>query len=214
MVWYILKSTLTLNKVKMKDKILFLGPSDSPVFVWLQKNGENVFSTVDKITVEYILENGFNFLISYGYRWILRKEILDLFPKRAINMHISYLPYNRGADPNFWSFIEGTPKGVSIHYLDEGVDTGDIIVQKEVSFDSLDTETLASSYQKLQVEIQNLFFQHWVLIKSQKCDRTPQVGTGTTHRVKDKEHLLHLMKKDGWNTKLSVLVNYSKNLKK
>lgn len=198
----------------MKDKILFLGPSDSPVFVWLQKNGENVFSTVDKITVEYILENGFNFLISYGYRWILRKEILDLFPKRAINMHISYLPYNRGADPNFWSFIEGTPKGVSIHYLDEGVDTGDIIVQKEVSFDSLDTETLASSYQKLQVEIQNLFFQHWVLIKSQKCDRTPQVGTGTTHRVKDKEHLLHLMKKDGWNTKLSVLVNYSKNLKK
>ena len=121
----------------MKDKILFLGPSDSPVFVWLQKNGENVFSTVDKITVEYVLENGFNFLISYGYRFILRKEILDLFPNRAINMHISYLPYNRGADPNFWSFIEGTPKGVTIHYLDEGVDTGDIIVQKEVSFDSI-----------------------------------------------------------------------------
>ncbi len=198
----------------MKDKILFLGPSDSPVFVWLQKNGENVFSTVDKITVEYVLENGFNFLISYGYRFILRKEILDLFPNRAINMHISYLPYNRGADPNFWSFIEGTPKGVTIHYLDEGVDTGDIIVQKEVFFDSLDSVTLASSYQKLQVEIQNLFFQYWGLIKSQKCNRTPQVGTGTTHRVKDKEHLLHLMEKDGWNTKLSVLVNYSKDSKK
>lgn len=198
----------------MKDKILFLGPSDSPVFVWLQKNGENVFSTVDKITVDYILENGFNFLISYGYRFILRKEILDLFPNRAINMHISYLPYNRGADPNLWSFIEGTPKGVSIHYLDEGVDTGDIIVQKKVSFDSLDSETLASSYQKLQVEIQNLFFQHWDLIKNEKCDRTPQVGTGTTHRVKEKEHLLHIMEKDGWNTKLSVLDNYRKDLKK
>jgi methionyl-tRNA formyltransferase len=197
----------------MKDKILFLGQSDSPVFVWLQKNGENVFSTQDKITVDYILENGFNFLISYGYRFILRKEILNLFPYRAINMHISYLPFNRGADPNFWSFIERTPKGVSIHYLDEGVDTGDIIVQKEVSFDSLDSETLASSYQKLQIEIQNLFFQYWVLIKSQKCDRTPQIGTGTTHRVKDKEHLLHLMEKDGWNTKLSVLVNYSKHSK-
>ena len=198
----------------MKDKILFLGPSDSPVFVWLQKNGENVFSTVDKITVEYVLENGFNFLISYGYRFILRKEILDLFPNRSINMHISYLPYNRGADPNFWSFIEGTPKGVSIHYLDEGVDTGDVIVQKEVYFDSLNTETLASSYQKLQVEIQNLFFQYWDLIKSHKCNRTPQVGIGTTHIVKDKEHLLHLMEKDGWNTKLSVLVNYSNDSKK
>ena len=198
----------------MKNKILFLGPSDSPVFVWLQKNDENVFSTIDKITVDYILENGFDFLISYGYRFILRKDILDLFPNRAINMHISYLPYSRGADPNFWSFIEGTPKGVSIHYLDEGVDTGEIIVQKEVSFDSLDTETLASSYQKLQVEIQNLFFQHWDLIKNQKCDRIRQVGAGTTHRVKEKEHLLHLMEKNGWNTKLSVIVNYSKDLKK
>ena len=198
----------------MKNKILFLGPSDSPVFEWLQKNGENILSTEDKITAGYIIENGFDFLISYGYRFILRKEILDLFPNKAINMHISYLPYNRGADPNFWSFIEGTPKGVSIHYLDEGVDTGDIIVQNEVSFDSLATETLASSYQKLQKEIQNLFFQHWDLIKNQKCDRIPQVGTGTTHRVKDKKHLTLLLEKDGWNTKLSVLVNYNKDIKK
>ena len=198
----------------MKNKILFLGQCDSPVFEWLQKNGENVSSTDAKITVSYILENGFDFLISYGYRFILRKEILDLFPNRAINMHISYLPYNRGADPNFWSFIDGTPKGVSIHYLEEGVDTGDIIVQNKVFFDLLDSETLASSYQKLQLEIQNLFFQYWDLIKNQKCDRTPQVGTGTAHRVKDKEHLLHLMEKDGWNTKLSVLDNYRKSLKK
>ena len=39
----------------MENKILFLGPSDSPVFVWLQKNGENILSTVDKITVDYII---------------------------------------------------------------------------------------------------------------------------------------------------------------
>jgi len=36
------------------------------------------------------------------------------------------------ADPNVWSFIEKTPKGVSIHYLDAGIDTGDIIAQKLV----------------------------------------------------------------------------------
>ena len=64
----------------MKNKILFLGQCDSPVFEWLQKNGENVSSTDAKITLGYILENGFDFLISYGYRFILRKEILDLFP--------------------------------------------------------------------------------------------------------------------------------------
>ncbi len=194
-------------------KILFLGASDSPVFLWLKRKGEDVYSTLDKVTVDYVLENNFSFLISYGYRFILKKEILDLFPNRAINLHISYLPYNRGADPNFWSFIDGTPKGVTIHYLDEGVDTGDIIVQKEVVFDSLETETLASSYQKLHIEIQNLFFQNWEAIKNQKCSRRPQVGNGTVHKKKDKEALLHLIEKDGWNTKLSVLVEYGKKLK-
>jgi methionyl-tRNA formyltransferase len=194
-------------------KILFLGAPDSPVFLWLKQQGEDVHSTLDKITVDYVLENKFNFLISYGYRFILKKEILDLFPNRAINLHISYLPYNRGADPNFWSFIDGTPKGVTIHYLDEGVDTGDIIVQKEVVFDSLESETLASSYQKLHIEIQNLFFQNWEAIKNQKCSRRPQVGNGTVHKKKDKEALLHLIEKDGWDTKLSVLVEYGKKLK-
>ena len=163
--------------------------------------------------MDYVLENKFNFLISYGYRYVLKKEILDLFPNRAINLHISYLPYNRGSDPNFWSFIDGTPKGVTIHYLDEGVDTGDIIVQKEVVFDSLETETLASSYQKLHTEIQNLFFQNWESIKSQRCSRRPQVGNSTVHKEKDKEALLHLIEKDGWNTKLSVLVDYGKKLR-
>lgn len=198
----------------MINKILFLGTSDSLVFIWLKKKGENVFSTTDRITVEYIVENQFDFLISFGYRYIIKKDVLDLFPNRAINLHISYLPYNRGADPNFWSFIDGTPKGVSIHFLDEGVDTGDIIIQKEVTFDSLDLETLGSSYQKLQVEIQNLFFQNWDLIKKQKCTRIPQVGSGTMHQVKDKEQLLRLIEKDGWNTKVSILVNYSKEFKK
>jgi len=194
-------------------KILFLGAPDSPVFLWLKQQGEDVHSTLDKITVDYVLENKFNFLISYGYRYVLKKEILDLFPNRAINLHISYLPYNRGSDPNFWSFIDGTPKGVTIHYLDEGVDTGDIIVQKEVVFDSLETETLASSYQKLHTEIQNLFFQNWESIKSQRCSRRPQVGNSTVHKEKDKEALLHLIEKDGWNTKLSVLVDYGKKLR-
>jgi methionyl-tRNA formyltransferase len=189
----------------MENKILFLGPSDSPVFNWLLKQGENIFSTTERISTDYISENQVNFLISYGYRHILKKDVLDLFPARAINLHIAYLPYNRGADPNFWSFIEGTPKGVTIHFLDEGVDTGDIIVQKEVCFDP-DIETLGSTYQKLQTEIQNLFFENWALIKEIKAERRPQIGVGTTHRVKDKASLLHLIEKDGWNTNISELI--------
>lgn len=197
----------------MKHKILFLGPSDSPVGEWLRKNDENVFLTEEKITKDFVIKSAFSFLISYGYRFILKKEILDLFPDKAINMHISLLPYNRGADPNFWSFIEGTPKGVTIHYLDQGVDTGDVIIQKEVSFISPEVETLSSSYNKLQKEIQNLFFQNWNSIKKQTNSRTPQEGVPTSHKVKDKNNLLYLMEPDGWNTRLSKLIDFSEKNK-
>ena len=50
--------------------------------------------------------------------------------KTLINLHISYLPYNRGSYPNYWSFKENTPNGVSIHHIDDGIDTGPVLVQK------------------------------------------------------------------------------------
>ena len=181
-------------------KILFLGASSSLVFIWLVNLGENVISTMNKITVAYIYENNFEFLISYGYRYILKKDIIDLFPNRCINLHISYLPYNRGADPNFWSFIDNTPKGVTIHYIDEGIDTGDIIAQRKVYFD--DNETLATSYQKLHLEIQDLFYKNWEFIINLEVERFPQKGKGTFHKTKDKDRYLL---KDGWNTKINLL---------
>lgn len=197
----------------MGYKILFLGPRNSPILVWLKKQNENVFSTEERITKEFVIENKFDFLISYGYRFIINKDILNLFPNTAINLHISLLPYNRGSDPNFWSFIDGTPKGVSIHYINEGVDTGDIIAQKEVSFGSLNQETLFTTYNKLQREIQKLFFQNWNSIKKQSNSRTPQEGASTYHKAKDKEGLLYLIESEGWNTKVSKLIKYHEGLK-
>ena len=50
-------------------------------------------------------------------------------------MHNSYLPYNRGKNPYFWTFIEEKPYGVTIHKVDEGIDTGEIISQKLIQYD-------------------------------------------------------------------------------
>lgn len=187
--------------------ILFLGPIESPIFKWLKNNGESIIQTSDKITPAFITFNKVSFLISHGYCHILGKDILELLPDRAINLHISYLPWNKGADPNFWSFVEDTPKGCTIHYLDEGVDTGDIIAQKEIEFDS-DRETLATSYEKLQTTIQVLFKENWQNIKDGNCQRKKQVIKGSTHRVKEKECLSHLLT-HGWNTPVSVLEEYA-----
>lgn len=187
--------------------VLFLGEANSPLLAWLREQGEAVIQTNSKISVEFVEHNNIFFIVSYGYRHILKKDILELFPSRAINLHISYLPWNRGADPNFWSFVEDTPKGITIHYLDEGVDTGDIIVQKEIEFDS-DRETLSTSYEKLQAAIQDLFKEAWPAIKSGKCPRQKQFGIGSTHKTKDKDGLLHLLT-DGWNTPVSVFDEYA-----
>ena len=177
--------------------ILYLGPENLLVLNHLKKHEKSVIQVEDVIDEAFLKEHSFDFLISYGYRHILKKSILDYFPKRAINLHISYLPWNRGADPNFWSFIEKTPKGVTIHYLDEGVDTGDILVQKEIALSA--DETLRTSYETLQRELQQLFFEHWESIRSGTCPQRKQEGKGTCHRQKDKEPYLYLLT-DGWDT--------------
>jgi len=185
------------------SKILFLGAQESPLLKWLVDSGETVIQTSERISPEFVQSANIEFLISFGYRHILRKNVLDLLPGRAINLHISYLPWNRGANPNFWSFVEDTPKGVTIHYLDEGVDTGDIIVQQKVKFNSA-RNTLATTYETLQSTIQDLFKENWLDIKSGNCKRQQQTGEGTTHKVKDMAPLEHLLV-DGWNTDVSTL---------
>lgn len=183
--------------------LLFLGAPDSPLLQWLCQQEPHVLQTSEPITADFITQHQVNFLISYGYRHIIKADVLQLLPRRAINLHIAYLPWNRGADPNLWSFVENSPKGVTIHYLDPGVDTGDIIVQKQVEFND-SHETLATTYQQLQNKIQALFRQHWPAIRSGQCEGHPQQGPGSLHRLKDKERLLPYLPQ-GWNTPVSLL---------
>jgi methionyl-tRNA formyltransferase len=182
--------------------VLFLGPPDSPVLDFLKSTQAGVVQTMDPLDGAYFDRNRVDFLVAHGYRHILRPAVLDRFPRRAVNLHISYLPWNRGADPNLWSFIENTPKGVSIHYLDAGIDTGDLIAQTAVEFAA--GETLRTSYARLQTEIAQLFAAHWSRIRDGSCNVAGQVGAGSFHRVADREKVAHLLS-DGWDTPVADL---------
>ncbi len=186
-------------------KVLFLGYPDSQLIPFLERQGDSVIVQNDRFGLDWLELQKAEFLISYGYRYILKKEVLDRFSGAAINLHISYLPWNRGADPNFWSIIENSPKGVTIHYLDAGIDTGDIIAQKEVAFGR--NETLKSSYELLKRELENLFMVEWPKIRRGTNGRTPQPSGGSYHAMKDKEPLLYLLSA-GWDTPISVLEAY------
>ncbi len=78
---------------------------------WLQK----VRMTDDKVTKEEVNAYAPEWIISYNYKYLIPKTIIDAVNGNVINLHISLLPYNRGAYPNVWSFLEETPKGVTIH---------------------------------------------------------------------------------------------------
>ena len=72
-------------------------------------------------------------------------------------------------------------------------------------------ETLKSSYEKLQRELQQLFMEWWMRIRSGNCPRLGQTQKGTYHKMKDKEKISALLEK-GWDTPVSVLENYGKLL--
>ncbi|MFQ6007572.1 MAG: formyltransferase family protein, partial [Candidatus Zixiibacteriota bacterium] len=126
---------------------------------FIRSLGDEVIRTEQKLAADSDILQGVDWLISYGYRYILKEDVLEKFPRRVINLHISYLPWNRGADPNLWSFLENTPKGVSIHYINPGIDTGEILAQKKVAFGP--DETLRTSYDKLSHTIVELFKEVW-----------------------------------------------------
>ena len=140
-------------------KILHLGPQNNKVYNYLNK--EYYIDSTEEILSTLTL-SGFDWVVSYGYRHILKKDHILYSQNPIINLHISYLPWNRGADPNYWSWVENSPKGVTIHAIDEGIDTGDIFTQKEVNFS--ENETLSSSYNKLKNEIEE---DHYTLLQEQ-----------------------------------------------
>ena len=125
------------------------------LFDWIKEQGNDIVVSSDRLSVEWCISQNFDLVVSYTYRYILSTELIKAFNNNVVNLHTSYLPFNRGADPNIWSVIDGTPRGVTLHYIDEKLDHGDIIAQKLI--DSCYEGTLSSSYKELDAEAKKLF---------------------------------------------------------
>lgn len=72
-------------------------------------------------------------MVIYSMSQLIKKELIDIPALGVINLHPSYLPEYRGANPDFWQYynMEMNP-GVTVHYVNEGEDTGEIIYQQRV----------------------------------------------------------------------------------
>lgn len=102
---------------------------------------EKIIEKIKKINPDLIV------VVAYGK--ILPKEIIDIPKYGIINVHSSLLPKYRGASPIHSAILNGdTKSGVSIMYIEEGLDSGDVILQE--SCDILENDTLGTLHDKLK----------------------------------------------------------------
>ena len=187
--------------------ILFLGPFNANIIEYLLSFGDSVSMRETPLAPDTTIITKTDFLISYRYRHILKKKILDQFINRSINLHISLLPWNKGSDPNLWSFLDDTPKGVTIHKLAKGVDAGDILAQEKVNYQQSDS--LKTSYARLSKSIELLFKKVWPDIRSGKQKAIPQPDGGSYHLLKERTAFEYLLKK-GWETPVKEIIGKAK----
>ena len=182
-------------------KVLVLSSYGSSVVSSVERCGDEVLVFDEKINPEYIKSNNVGYIVSFGYRYIITPQTLEAVKGLAINLHISYLPYNKGAHPNLWSNADGTPSGVTIHKVDKGLDTGNILFQKEVPINQ-SVHTFSSSYKLLVGEIERLFDLNWCYLRTGECSGWRQQGQGTFHYAKEADALMPCLP-SGWDTNIS-----------
>lgn len=183
-------------------RVICLGPGKERIQKVIERHGDESSTLEDRLAGDDHRLDGANFVVSYGYSHIVPAALAQRFRNRAINLHISLLPWNRGSDPNLWSFLEDSPKGVTIHYLDEGIDTGDILAQRALEF--LPDETLRSTYDKACAAVEDLFEEHWPTIRSGELKSVRQPAGGSFHRYSERKAFEHLLAA-GWDTPVSAI---------
>jgi len=157
-------------------------------------------------SVETLVGEDPELIVSYNYDKIFDVNKLSC---PAINLHISFLPWNRGAHPNVWSWIDNTYKGFTIHFIDSGIDTGRYILREESVYMLEDCHTLKSSYLFLHAQLQRTFMTEWEKIKdfitySPKVGYD-QLGKGSYHNLKDLDKYRSCMV-NGWDTPINAFL--------
>ena len=174
----------------VNNSILFLTNNNNTISVYkeLEASGYKMSLYAGKLTIELLKMFSPQLVVSYNYEHIISKDVIDL-GFHMINLHISLLPWNKGTGPNIFSFFTNTPKGITIHQLSEGIDDGDIILQKEFLFNEK-KETFKTTYEKLHEEIQRLLVENIDTIFSRQYVPVAQVGAGTIHTQKQLDKLM------------------------
>ncbi len=120
-------------------------------------------------------------LLSVHFSYKLPPAWLSSAAWRPLNLHPGLLPFNRGATPNVWPLVDGSPAGVTLHVMDEDFDTGDVMCQQRVP--TYPDDTARSLYIRLEAASVAMFRRVWPDVG----DLVPsaQTGQSSLHRMAD-----------------------------
>src|SRR5690349_14983542 len=132
------------------SNVLVLAPSGGPLHAWQDSlEAAAALSGVRCLTPERVNEPDVvaevaafdaDLLLSVYYTQIFRPALLEAVNGPRLNVHPSLLPRHRGTAPLIWAIVEGdTRTGVTVHHLDTSVDTGRIVIQRELPIHDEDT---------------------------------------------------------------------------
>ena len=135
-------------------------------------NSDPLYKRVNEFGPEVIVVSAFS--------QILKNRILALPPRGCINMHPSLLPRYRGPSPEYWIVRNKEPRsGVTVHYLDGGIDSGDIALQRE--FPTNPGETRNSLHRRAAIAGASLVVEALGLIRADRVERQEQKEEEATY---------------------------------
>lgn len=172
----LIENTNVLLVVTQPDKIVGKNKnvSFSPVKELAIKENIPVFQPVRiRKDFEELKALNIDLIVTCAYGQIIPKEVLDLPKYGCINVHASILPKYRGSAPIQWCLFNNDDKtGVTIMYMDEGMDTGDIIKIKEIPI--LESDNVGTLHDKLSILGRDLLLEVLPTIFNNTNDRIKQ----------------------------------------
>ena len=130
-------------------------------------NSEEFVARVRQMSVDVIVVAAFS--------RILKAPLLGVPRLGVVNVHPSLLPKFRGPNPIYWALAQGeTRTGVTLHFMDEGIDSGDVIAQREVKIESGETEA-------------SLFRKCYTVAAQMLRETLPSLAAGTAVRTRQNE---------------------------
>lgn len=186
-----------------RDKVLIEYAEQNKIPLLIEKD---INSTLFRNKVEKYKADIF---VSMSFNQIFKNEMIYLPPMGTINCHAGKLPFYRGRNILNWALINDEKEfGITVHYVDEGIDTGDIILQKLYPITDLDT--YATLLNRAYIECATVLYEaiklvQRKLVKPIRQDSIDKVGMYCGMRIAGDEYI-------NWNQTSREIFNFVRAL--